>query len=52
MRCIICGDSRIRARRRCATCLQYLRRNGRDRPFELIVRLTERDVERGLARRR
>lgn len=48
--CIICGDPRIHARRRCKTDYQYLRRNGVDRPLELVIRLTDRDITRELTR--
>lgn len=55
-RCIVCGDTLERARgargERCRPCRQYLYRTGRDRPWELVARLTERDVERELERRR
>jgi uroporphyrinogen-III synthase len=54
-RCAICGDKLNRARgargARCRTCYAYRRRHGHDRPLELIVRLTERDIERELAAR-
>lgn len=39
------------ARARCMTCWKYLRRTGRDRPEELIIALTSRDVERELSAR-
>ncbi len=44
--CLVCGDTRLHALRRCQTCYRYLTRNGIDRPFELIRRLTERDIAR------
>ncbi len=47
--CIICGDQRLHAHRRCQTCYRYWHRHGDDRPFELIAALTRRDIERGLA---
>ena len=46
--CIICGDPQIHAKGRCKTDYQYHRRNGTDRPFELILRLTDRDITREL----
>jgi hypothetical protein len=46
--CIICGDPRIHAKGRCKTDYQYHRRNGVDRPVELIIRLTDRDITRYL----
>lgn len=52
MSCIICGDSLERRRgargERCGTCSRYRTRHGDDRPFELVARLTERDIEREL----
>lgn len=47
--CLVCGDWRLHARRRCDTCYRFWRRHGADRPFELIAALTARDVERELA---
>lgn len=53
--CRVCGDrlERHRGARggRCGTCSRYHQRHGTDRPFELIARLTEKDIERGLTRR-
>ena len=49
--CRVCGDPVVKAKGRCATCYVYLRRNGRDRPEHLVVRLTERDVTRELERK-
>lgn len=51
MDCIVCGDPQVVARRRCHTCYQYRRKHGVDRPEELIIRLTARDVERELTAR-
>jgi hypothetical protein len=47
--CVICGDRQIHALGRCQTCYRYLHRNRADRPFELIYRLTERDLVKHLA---
>ena len=44
--CVVCGDVRIHAHRRCPTCYRYRYRHGQDRPFELIAALTTRDIER------
>jgi hypothetical protein len=38
------------AKGRCGTCYAYWRRRGADRPFELMARLTERDIVRELER--
>lgn len=56
MTCAICGDrlDRNRGARagRCGTCSTYRYRHGKDRSEGLIVKLTERDIERELMRRR
>lgn len=49
--CLICGDPRTVAKNRCRCCYEYRRRTGADRAEDLIVRLTERDIERELAKR-
>ena len=49
-RCRICGDKTV-ALGLCANCYAYRRRHGRDRPFDLVVRLTERDIEGEILRR-
>lgn len=49
--CIICGDPKTVAKGRCGCCYSYWRRNGRDRGFELIIRLTEKDIEAEIIRR-
>lgn len=55
-RCAICGDQLDRNRGargdRCGTCSTYRYRHGTDRSHNLIVKLTERDIERELVRRR
>lgn len=55
-RCIVCGDrlNRNRGARagRCGTCATYRYRRGTDRTEDLVIKLTERDVERQLLRRR
>lgn len=55
-RCVVCGDSLSRDRgargHRCGTCARYRTRHGTDRPNELIVKLTMRDIERELIARR
>lgn len=52
MTCHVCGDllDRTRGARgtRCGTCTRYRTRHGHDRPLELIVRLTQRDIEKEL----
>lgn len=48
--CSVCGDPNTTARGRCGTCYQYWRRNGDDRPFRLVKRLTEHDIERQIER--
>lgn len=50
--CVVCGDPKLSAKGRCGTCYQFFRRTGSDRPHQLIVRLTEKDIERELLRRR
>jgi hypothetical protein len=54
--CTICGDQLDRARGaragRCGTCSTYRYRHGHDRPLDLVVRLTEQDIDRELIRRR
>lgn len=56
MTCRICGDRLDRRRGaragRCGTCATYRYRHGADRTDELVIKLTERDIERELARRR
>jgi hypothetical protein len=47
-RCIIDGAP-LWAKERCKTCYEYRRRHGHDRPFDLIRRLTEQDIENELA---
>lgn len=49
--CARCGDPAVRAKGRCAACYEYRRRHGEERPLELIIRQTERDVELELERR-
>jgi len=49
--CIVCGDHRVHAQRRCNTDYRYWRRHGHDRPFELIAAATRRDIEREAAAR-
>jgi hypothetical protein len=44
--CVVCGDHRIHALRRCSTCYRYRHRHGVDRPFALIAALTAKDIER------
>ena len=39
--CIVCEVNAVKARDRCGTCLQYLRRKGHDRPKELAKRQAE-----------
>lgn len=55
-RCVICGDRLDRDRgargHRCGTCAAYRYRHGTDRPDALIIRLTMRDIERELIRKR
>lgn len=51
-RCAICGDLKTVAKDRCPTCYQYQRRTGTDRSEKLVIRLTERDVERELSKHR
>lgn len=52
--CCVCGDRLERRRgargRRCGTCAKYRARNGHDRPFDLVARLTQRDIEREFVR--
>ena len=54
-RCVVCGDQLDRNRgargHRCRTCDTYRRRKGTDRPDELIMRLTRRDIEQSLTSR-
>lgn len=45
--CLVCGGPAI-AKERCRTCYEYRRRHGTDRPEELVIRLTELDIEREL----
>jgi hypothetical protein len=53
-RCAICGDQLDRNRgargERCGTCSTYRYRTGLDRPHDLVVKQTERDIERALTR--
>jgi hypothetical protein len=53
--CVVCGDRLERARgargKRCGTCSRYFTRHGVDRPVELVIRLTERDIARELMAR-
>ena len=53
-RCVRCGDQLDRDRGarggRCGTCSRYHQRHGTDRPDHLIIRLTEKDIERQLTR--
>lgn len=53
--CTICGDQLHRHRGargdRCGTCSRYHQRHHTDRPEHLIIRLTEKDIERELTRR-
>jgi hypothetical protein len=49
--CVICGDPRVHAKGRCKTDYQYHRRNGVDRAFDLIAKLTDRDITRELTGR-
>lgn len=46
--CIRCGAPVVVAKERCRTCYEYRRRHGVDRSDELIIRLTERDIEQEL----
>jgi hypothetical protein len=52
--CTICGDhlDRTRGARgdRCRTCDTYRRRRGTDRPDDLVVKQTQRDIERASKR--
>lgn len=54
MTCVRCGDRLERDRgargQRCGTCSRYHQRHGTDRPEHLIVKLTERDIERELSK--
>jgi hypothetical protein len=54
--CTNCGDQLDRNRGaragRCGTCSTYRYRHGHDRPLDLIIRLTKRDIEQELTRRR
>jgi hypothetical protein len=56
MTCVVCGDRLDRKRGaragRCGTCANYRYQKGVDRSKELIVKLTERDIERERSRRR
>ena len=49
-RCAICGDTLDRDRGaragRCGTCTKYRSRNGTDRPDDLVIKQTQRDIER------
>lgn len=53
--CIVCGDRLDRRRGargdRCGTCDRHWHRHGTDRPDDLVIKLTERDIERALTRR-
>lgn len=54
-RCIVCGDTLDRHRGargpRCGTCATHRYRHGVDRTEAMIIRLTQRDIERALTRR-
>lgn len=52
MSCQICGDPKVTAKDRCHCCYEYKRRTGNDRDQRLVAKLTERDIERELRRRR
>ncbi len=47
--CVVCEWAEATKAKRCGTCYAYRRRNGRDRPEELIVahgrRLLEEELE-------
>jgi hypothetical protein len=53
-RCIICGDTLARHRGaragRCGTCATHWYRHGTDRTEAMIIRLTQRDIDRALTR--
>lgn len=55
-RCVICGDQLDRHRGargdRCGTCTRYRQRNSTDRPEGLVIKLTERDIEKALSKQR
>lgn len=51
MACSVCGDPNVVAKKRCEACRRFLLRNGTDRTEKHVIRLTERDIERDLARR-
>lgn len=51
MTCHVCGDPKTVAKARCHTCYEYRRRTGTDRSEKHVIRLTERDIEKDLARR-
>ncbi|MGH3476008.1 MAG: hypothetical protein ACRDQD_04135 [Nocardioidaceae bacterium] len=46
MSCRVCGDPKTVAKDRCHCCYEYRRRRGTDRAEHLIMKLTERDIER------
>jgi hypothetical protein len=53
--CIHCGRlDRNRGARagRCGTCATYRYRHGKDRPHDLVIKLTKRDIEQEYLRRR
>lgn len=56
MTCRVCGDQLDRNRgargHRCGTCSRYHQRHRTDRSEDLIIKLTEKDIERSLAARR
>ena len=55
-RCRVCGDRLDRSRgargQRCGTCTRYHQRHQSDRPEGLVIKLTERDIEREMRRRK
>lgn len=46
MTCIICGWRRASRKDRCAACYQFLRRNGKDRDSDDVMRSYERALDR------
>lgn len=46
MLCKVCEWRRVKAKGRCGTCLEYLRRTGRERPVALVVAHGRRVLER------
>lgn len=51
MACSVCGDPKTVAKGRCGTCWKFWKRTGRDRGFDLVRRLTEKDIEADVLRR-